>query len=660
MHLLVPYTPNPRIFITLSSVLNLAMSRHRNVRNLTEDDYYDDYDDYDDDYYEDDGFDDSDYRPPLHQPVIMPTTKAKQPEQMYAEKMPMLEGMGFTPDRAKSALIEANGNFEQAVDMLLTAGVHKPLSGFTKSGITKPPPGFGAPPINLGTMPNCPPGVAAPSALELTKRGVITQPPGGFVANRALIEKDKIVKAVPKTPGVQSKKDYGPLPMLPGDLQSDLKSQKSRLAMVVLGHVDAGKSTLMGQVMVQLGYVARRAVQKYQKQATELGKASFALAWIMDEDEAERERGVTMDIATKSISTPFHDFVILDAPGHADFVPSMITGAAAADVGIVVVAATAGEFEVGFDGGGQTREHIILARGLGVSQIIVAINKLDAVDWDEQRFLEIQAAMKPFLLECGFLSKSLKFVPISGLTGANVKLRDGADKLYSWYKGLTLLEAMDKFHPAQRNIDKPLRIVVNDVYTEGNKGVSLRCRVVQGVLQVGEKVVALPVGDEALVSKIEHGSSATESHYKYAMAGDTTEINLLGIDVARLSRGSIICHPHMELRPPLERKVKARILVMERLTVPLIRGAQVLFHMHSIDVPMVLSKLLTSVHPKTKNSLKEKPRVLSAGVSATVEMTFAEKIVVEAYTECRSLGRFVLRRGGETVAIGIVEAVICS
>lgn len=641
---------------------SVAMSRHRNVRNLTEDDYYDDYDDYDDDYYEDEGFDDSDYRPPLHQhqPAIMPTIKPKQPEQLYAEKIRMLEGMGFTPDRARSALIDANGDSQRAVDMLLTAGVHEPRPGFAKPGISKPPPGFGVPPSNLGINPNGPPGVAAPSTLESTKRGALIQPPGGFVPNRGSIEKDKIVKASPKTPATHNKKDYGPLPMLPDDLQADLKSQKSRLAMVVVGHVDAGKSTLMGQVMVQLGYVAKRAVQKYQKQATELGKASFALAWIMDEDDAERERGVTMDIATKSISTASHDFVILDAPGHADFVPSMITGAAAADVGIVVVAATAGEFEVGFDGGGQTREHIILARGLGVSQIIVAINKLDAVDWDERRFLEIQATMKPFLLECGFVSKRLQFVPISGLTGANVKMREGADKLYSWYKGSTLLEAMDKFHPAQRNIDKPLRIVVNDVYTEGNKGVTLRCRVVQGVLQVGEKVVALPVGDEALVSKIEHSSSATESHYKYAMAGDTTEINLLGIDVARLSRGSIISHPHMELRPPLERKVKARIMVMEQLSVPLIRGAQVLFHMHSIDVPTVLSKLLTSVHPKTKNSHKEKPRVLTAGVSATVEMTFAEKIVVEAYTECRSLGRFVLRRGGETVAIGIVEAVICA
>jgi elongation factor 1 alpha-like protein len=379
---------------------------------------------------------------------------------------------------------------------------------------------------------------------------------------------------------------------------------------------------------------------------------------VMDEDDAERERGVTMDVATKAISTEKHDFVVLDAPGHADFVPSMITGAAAADAGILVVAATIGEFEAGFDGGGQTREHIILARGLGVSQLIVAVNKLDAVDWDETRFNEIKAKIEPFLLQSGFAAKRIRFVPISGLTGANVKSKESADKLYDWYQGSTLIDAMDDFVPAQRNVDKPLRIVVNDVYTEGNKGVTVRCRVVQGVVQIGEKIVVLPIGDEATVSKIEHGSAATENRYKYAMSGDTTEIVLLGIDIARLATGNIMSHPHWELRPPLKRKVKARIMVMDQLSFPIIRGAQVLLHMHSIDVPTVLSKLLSSVHPKQKNSQKEKPRVLTAGVSASVEMTFADKISIETYNDCRALGRFVLRRGGETVAIGIVERIL--
>lgn len=228
--------------------------------------------------------------------------------------------------------------------------------------------------------------------------------------------------------------------------------------MVVLGHVDAGKSTLMGQVLLQLGEVQTRTVQKYQKQAAELGKASFHLAWVMDEDESERQRGVTMDVATKFFSTKKHDFVLLDAPGHADFVPSMITGAASAQVGILVIAATRGEFEAGFllsknNVGGQTREHVVLARGLGVSQLVVAVNKLDAVEWSQARFDEIRNMLEPFLVENGFSPKRIQFVPTSGLTGVNVKDKPRSDVLLTeWYKGPTLLEAIDSFVPAQRNV----------------------------------------------------------------------------------------------------------------------------------------------------------------------------------------------------------------
>lgn len=214
----------------------------------------------------------------------------------------------------------------------------------------------------------------------------------------------------------------------------------------------------MGQVLLQLGHVQKRTLAKYQKQAAELGKASFHLAWVMDEDESERQRGVTMDVATKFISTASHDVTLLDAPGHADYVPSMITGAALAQVGILVVAATRGEFEAGFlvsstNVGGQTREHVVLARGLGVSQFIVAVNKLDAVDWSQERFEEIQNTLEPFLIANGFNAKRITFVPTSGLTGVNVKDKPSNDvKLSEWYKGPTLLEAIDSFQPAQRNI----------------------------------------------------------------------------------------------------------------------------------------------------------------------------------------------------------------
>jgi elongation factor 1 alpha-like protein len=180
------------------------------------------------------------------------------------------------------------------------------------------------------------------------------------------------------------------------------------------------------------------------------------LSWLLDENESERQRGVTMEIATKSFPLPTHDIVILDAPGHADFIPIMITGAANADVAILVVAAVRGEFEAGFDiGKGQTREHVLLARGLGVSQVIVAINKLDVEGWSQERYREIQSKLKEYLLQQQFAPKRIRFVPLSGLTGENVK--DKSDpKLLAWYKGPTLLEAIDGFQPANRQVGKSI------------------------------------------------------------------------------------------------------------------------------------------------------------------------------------------------------------
>mmetsp|Transcript_27732 Transcript_27732/g.31695 ORF Transcript_27732/g.31695 Transcript_27732/m.31695 type:complete len:651 (-) Transcript_27732:152-2104(-) len=650
------------------------MSRHRNVRNLTEDDYYDDYDDYDDYYEDEEDFNDS-YNPSKSLSTLANLKEFSSDGKVKNKLLSMNNNVekncrseviiGFERGQAKTVLEDKSYHVQAAANQLLDGSTtsstkdsirqRKSFDDKRKSHVSE---------IQDDTFPLLP---------NEKRRGGISKPPAGFapplsganfsgnlsstnISGKEMFLSNKT--SIKKKIHQHSKKDYGCHPNLPDYLKEEILKQKTRLTLVVLGHVDAGKSTLMGQLLVQLGNVPKRTIIKYQKQAAELGKASFALAWVMDEDDTERERGVTMDVATKYISTSQHEFVVLDAPGHADFVPSMITGAAAADVGILVVAATVGEFEAGFDKGGQTREHIILARGLGVSQLIVAVNKLDSVAWNQHRFYEIQHKIKPFLLQNGFISKRIKFVPISGLTGANVRAKEGTENLYKWYEGSTLLESMNNFQSAQRNVDKPLRIVVNDVYTEWNKGVTIRCRVIQGIVQVGEKIVILPVGDEATVSKIDHGLKTSGNRLKYATAGDLTEIVLLGVDIARVSIGNIISHPHWDLRPQLKRKVRAKIMVMDQLSIPIIRGAQVLLHMHSIDIPTILSKLLSSTNPKKKDSLKEKPRVLTSGISATIEMTFMEEITVEPYSDCRALGRFVLRRGGDTVAVGIIESLL--
>ena len=420
------------------------MSRHRNVRNLTEDDYYDEYDDYydDDEYYEEEDYElQQQYQPKrATTETVTPATPqqqsllSQQQTPSLADKEQSLVEMGFSQAQAKTALAECKGDVERATDFLVRTA--HAMASFEM----KPPPSIRNEPATTKSneaASSVEPPTAPPPALSVA-------PPN-----------TRRPKSKSPTPPVSLKPNV-PLPKIPSAVMKKIQSQKSRLSMVVLGHVDAGKSTLMGMVLLQLGLVQKRTVQKYQKQAAELGKASFHLAWVMDEDESERERGVTMDVATKFFSTPSHDFTLLDAPGHKDFVSNMITGAASAQVGILVVAATRGEFEAGFmlsklNVGGQTREHVVLARGLGVNQLIVAVNKLDVVDWSQERFDEIKGMLEPFLVENGFNAKRIQFVPTSGLTGINVKEKPSSDvKLSTWYKGPTLLEAIDSFVPAQR------------------------------------------------------------------------------------------------------------------------------------------------------------------------------------------------------------------
>jgi len=411
-----------------------------------------------------------------------------------------------------------------------------------------------------------------------------------------------------------------------------------------LGHVDAGKSTLMGQILVQTNQISKRDAAKQAN-----------LSWLLDENESERARGVTMEIGTKTLRVPKHDIVVLDAPGHHDFIPVMITGAANADVAVLVIAAVTGEFEAGFTGGGQTKEHIMLARGLGVTQIIVAINKLDVEGWKQERFEEIQSYIKDFLLKQEFKPKRIQFVPISGLTGENVKACKNSE-LSSWYKGPVLLDAINNFFPANRQFEKPLRFIVTDVFAEG-KGTVVRGRIIQGFVEVGDQLVVLPVGDTVRVSKLEHLQAPSDGvddskRLNFAIAGDTVQLVINDIDIMRLSIGNILCFPNA--RPPLTKKATARIIVMDKLAVPIIRGAHAIFHMHSIDVPAVLTKLVATL--KRDGSIKkERPRVLTSGASAKIEFTVSDKIVMESFSQCRSLGRFVLRRGGETIAIGVID-----
>lgn len=599
------------------------MSRHRNVRNLVEDDYYDGYDDddyYDDDYYEE-GEEYNAYKPPPPKTAPPPTitsTKTATTKKPYVAKAPPPTGFGHQSSISPGINKPPSGWGKPETNQdngSVTKPSSRPAAASPLPGIVKPPPGWGKPGLDSKTSSSLKQqrSVTTKSRSKSPKRGV-----GGDAST------------------------YKPKPV-----PAFVQSQKSQLSMVILGHVDAGKSTLMGQVLISTGEVTKRDAAKQTK-----------LSWLLDENESERARGVTMEIGTKTIRVPKHDIVVLDAPGHHDFIPVMITGAANADVAILVVAAVTGEFEAGFSGGGQTKEHIQLARGLGVTQIIVAINKLDVEGWKKGRYDEIQSGIKDFLLKQEFKEKRMQFVPISGLTGDNIKVCNNVE-LTKWYKGPTLLEAVNNLFPVNRKIEKPLRFIVTDVFSEG-KGIVTRGRVIQGFIEVGDQLVVLPVGDVVRVSKLEHLQAPSDNindprRLGIGIAGDTVQIIISDIDIMRISIGNILCFPNA--KPPLVKKALARIAVMDKLNVPIIRGAQAIFHMHSLDIPVVLTKLV-AILKRDGSVKKERPRALTSGVNASIEFTLSERVAMEEFSDCRALGRFVLRRGGETVAIGLIDETL--
>lgn len=309
-------------------------------------------------------------------------------------------------------------------------------------------------------------------------------------------------------------------------------SAKPKLNLVVIGHVDAGKSTLMGHFLYDLGQVNERTMRKFERDSQKIGKGSFAYAWVLDETGEERDRGITMDIATNHFETEHKSFTLLDAPGHRDFIPNMISGTAQADAAILVVDASTNAFEAGFDAGGQTKEHAVLARSLGVQQLIVAINKLDMTNWSQERFMEIQTKLKTYLVHVGFKKSNLAFVPVSGLTGENLIKKSELDTL-TWYKGGSLMEQIDKFAPPLRLLDKPLRMRVTDFFKGGigsSGGVSVAGNIESGSMQVGEQVMIVPGNELGYVKTMQ----VNEEPANWAAAGDSVLMTLVNLDIMNL------------------------------------------------------------------------------------------------------------------------------
>ncbi|KAI9596797.1 P-loop containing nucleoside triphosphate hydrolase protein [Syncephalis fuscata] len=431
------------------------------------------------------------------------------------------------------------------------------------------------------------------------------------------------------------------------------KRERPNINLIVIGHVDAGKSTLLGHLLYLQGNINEHTYKKNEREAQNIGKGSFAHAWVLDATEEERSRGITMDVATTSLETKHRKFTLLDAPGHRDFVPRMISGAAQADAAILVIDASKGGFEAGFGQRGQTREHVVLARSLGIQQLIVAINKMDTVDWSATRFNEIKEQLNAYLIQTGFKSNSISFIPCSGMNGVNLLDQGRKEPGLEWYAGVTVAEAMDKFESPERAVDKPFRLPIVDVFkgsVQGAGGISVSGRIESGHVQVGDEVMVRPGEELCVVKAMEVGDELPD----WAAAGDTVTLTVTGTEMIHFGTGTILCSP---LTPvPVVSHFKARIVVFEP-SIPITIGyPTVLFH-HNLNIAATIVKLEAVIDKTTGEVTKKNPRHLSKSSAALVDIRTERPICLELFSTSKELGRITLRKDADTIAAGIVVEI---
>ncbi|XP_061786922.1 elongation factor 1-alpha-like [Nerophis lumbriciformis] len=441
-----------------------------------------------------------------------------------------------------------------------------------------------------------------------------------------------------------------------------MPKEKIHINIVVIGHVDSGKSTTTGHLIYKCGGIDKRAIEKFEKEAAEMGKGSFKYAWVLDKLKAERERGITIDIALWKFETIKYYVTVIDAPGHRDFIKNMITGTSQADCAVLIVAAGVGEFEAGISKNGQTREHALLAFTLGVKQLVVGVNKMDSTEppYSQKRFEEISKEVKTYIKRIGYNPNGVPFVPISGWHGDN--MLEKSEKM-NWFKtwsverkegnasGTTLFDALDAILPPSRPIDKPLRLPLQDVYKIGGIGTVPVGRVETGVLKPGMLVTFAPPNLTTEVKSVEmHHESLPQ-----AMPGDNVGFNVKNVSIKEIRRGNVAGDSKND-PPKGADNFNAQVIVLNHPG-QIGQGYSPVLDCHTAHIACKFKELVEKIDRRSGKTLESNPKFLKSGEAAIVNMVPLKPMVVEAFSSYAPLGRFAVRDMRQTVAVGVIKSV---
>ncbi|KAL6087369.1 hypothetical protein STEG23_009766 [Scotinomys teguina] len=425
--------------------------------------------------------------------------------------------------------------------------------------------------------------------------------------------------------------------------------KKEHVNVVFIGHVDAGKSTIGGQIMFLTGMVDRRTLEKYEREAKEKNRETWYLSWALDTNQEERDKGKTVEVGRAYFETEKKHFTILDAPGHKSFVPNMIGGASQADLAVLVISARKGEFETGFEKGGQTREHAMLAKTAGVKYLIVLINKMDdpTVDWSSERYEECKEKLVPFLKKVGFSpKKDIHFMPCSGLTGANIKEQSD---FCPWYTGLPFIPYLDSLPNFNRSIDGPIRLPIVDKYKD--MGTVVLGKLESGSIFKGQQLVMMPNKHSVEVLGIVSDDAETD----FVAPGENLKIRLKGIEEEEILPGFILCEPSNLCHSG--RTFDVQIVIIEHKSI-ICPGYNAVLHIHTCIEEVEITALISLVDKKSGEKSKTRPRFVKQDQVCIARLRTAGTICLETFKDFPQMGRFTLRDEGKTIAIGKVLKLV--